>query len=754
MMRPIVSVVMTNYNGERYLAEALGSILAQTLTEFEILLVDDASTDGSVAIAQATAAKDARLHIQCLTKNIGPAAARNHALIASRGKWIAIVDSDDFIHPERLQRLVAAAEAVQADIIADDQLIFDNNHRAAPRRLLCGDLLSAATWITPAQYVNANRLFARTASLGYLKPLIRASIMARDDILYTENMHIAEDYDLILRLLVRGARFRLLPELLYFYRRHESSISHRLSPDALQSMVLADERFRDWAGERAIAPLRTALDARLASIQTAAAVEGTIANLKKRRKLAAFSMLIRHPGAIPIIARLASPGSLAARMRRGKRPAIQAAPPKPSRPVICVLSRQRLTAGSSGSVAYLLSLCRTLRDNGFSLRLVCPSPSVLGRVPLLRVAGDGDVFDSVAIRGTRRIGGIFVARNPLVFLRAAIGVIDRIAQRIGITALAPLTKSAPYSVGLPWTAEDFLYVASEASGQADIVLADYGFLTPGIPYVLRPDATSVVIMHDLFSRRPVAFASIGSQDSVAALNEADEAGMLARADLVIAIQSEEAAKARRMLPHGHTVLVAPMAIEPVFAAQAGEGDGLLFVGSVTAANIDGIQWFLREVWPRIRAQLPDIRLTIAGTVCNRLGSMGRLPGVVLLGHVPELADLYRRADVVIAPLRVGSGLKIKLVEALAHGKSVVATTVAAQGLPHLLEDAVAIADTPQDFTAQILRLLAEPDLRAERAAAALAIARRSFSPSVAYADVVGHLLAQYPAVRTPTPCAA
>jgi succinoglycan biosynthesis protein ExoO len=741
--RPVVSVVVANYNGQRYLAEALRSILTQSLTELEVLFVDDASTDRSVAIAEAMATKDRRLQVHRLTANAGPAAARTYALTLARGAWIAVVDSDDYIHPERLQRLVTVAEADDADIIADDQLVFDGTHHQAPRRLLSGALASAASWVTPAQYVLANRMCARATPLGYLKPLIRTSMLAEHHICYAETLRIAEDYDLVARLLARGARFRLLPELLYFYRRHDASISHRLSAATLRAMVAADTTFRIWAGARAVAPLQAALDARVASIHVVWAAETAIAGLKACRPLAALAAMVKQPGAIPIVARLATPPALIARMRRPTSSPSQAASPVPPRPTICVLSRQRLTVGSSGSAAYLLSMCRTLRESGFALHLICPSPAVLGRLPVLRIAGRGEIFDRVAVRGTYRIGGLYIARDPMVFLRAAIAVVDRVARHVGIAALSPFARPAAYAVGLPWTAEDLLFVAAESHGHADIVLADYGFLTPGIPYALRPGAASAVVMHDLFSSRPAAFASIGTPDSVATLGEAAEASLLARAGLVIAIQSEEATAARRILPRTSTVLVAPMAIESVATAQSGEGGGLLFVGSAAAANIDGMNWFLAEIWPLIRARYADTQLIVAGAVCARLSVPAGQHGVNLLGRVPDLAPLYRRADVVISPLRVGSGLKIKLVEALAHGKPVVATTVTAQGVAHLLTGAVALADRPRDFAEQVLDLLAKPQLRAMRAEAALAVARRSFSARTAYAGVVDHLRAQH-----------
>ncbi len=730
-MRPLVSVVVANHNGAAFLADALRSTLAQSLASFDVHLVDDASTDSSLAVAAGFAA-DPRLHIHRLPRNLGPAAARNHGLAAARGEWIAVVDADDIIHPQRLERLVAVARADAADIVADDLLLFEQNRLAPPHRLLRGRLAAAPSWISAVQYASANRLGSGTVALGYLKPMFRASLLSQFHLAYAEDLRVAEDFDLILRMLARGARFRLVPELLYFYRRHGASLSHRLPPQALASMVLADARFRSWAGPHAVAPLRRALDARLASIHTAMATEAAIAALKARTPLAALRAVAGRPAALPALARLASPLRLARRLW----PATPAAPM--AQPSICVLSRQRLTPGANGSSAYLLSLCAALRQAGFTLRLVCPSPGVMGRVPLLRVAGEGSVFERVAIRGTWRLGSLRLARDPLVYLRAALGVADRMARRIGITALGRLAHPAPYAVALPWSAADYLFVAAEAGGQADVVLADYAFLTPGIPYALRPGATTAVVMHDLFSARPAAFAALGATDSVAALAPAEEARLLAGAGLVIAIQAEEAQAARHMLPAGSAVLVAPMAMASVAAPQAGEGAGLLFVGSDTAPNVDGLGWFLAQVWPSIRAIRPDARLSVAGTVCRALPP-GPWPGVALLGRVAELAPLYRQADVVIAPLRAGSGLKVKLVEALAHGKPLVATSVAAQGVEALLDGAVALADTAPAFATAVLHLMADPALRAHHAAAALAVAQHSFSASAAYAGVIRHL---------------
>ncbi len=737
-MNPVISVIVANYNGERFLAEALRSILAQSFGSLEIILADDHSTDSSLDIAEAIAAQDARLKILRLAQTRGPAAARNAGIQAAKGTWIAIADSDDFVHPDRFRRLLAAAECDQADIIADDQIIFDNENNVPPQNLLNGALASAPSWITTAQYINANRQFSKTAALGYLKPMIRASLLARHQISYNETLQNSEDYDLILRLLTCRARFRLLPDALYFYRRHSASLSHRLAPGALAAMLAADTEFRHWAGPQAIAPLRAALAARRASLHTAQAVETAIAGLKAHAPRRTLAALLARPSAILPVARV-----LARRRQRHSQTTLPQA-----QKMICVLSRQRLIEGTNGSTAYLLSLCRTLRASGFRLQLVCPSPAVLGRIPILRAAG-ADVFETIAIRGTFRIGGIFIARDPRIFAQAALAVADRLANRLGITALKKRARPAPYAVAQPWAPEDFLFVAQATGGTADIVLADYAYLTAGIPYAARPGAACAVLMHDLLSSRPDAFARLGTADSVSPLDARREANLLAQAGLVIAIQPAEAESARAMLPENHHVVTAPMAITPVPAPQPGEGGGLLFVGSGTAPNVDAMGWFLTAIWPPLTARHPSLTLTLAGGICGHLGAAARQPGITLRGRVADLAPLYRQADIVISPLRAGSGLKIKLVEALGHGKPIIATSVTAQGVAPQVTAAMMLADTADSFAAAILHLLANPQARAQLATAALAAAQ-NFAPKTAYADVIAYLHARHlPAPTAP-----
>jgi succinoglycan biosynthesis protein ExoO len=229
------------------------------------------------------------------------------------------------------------------------------------------------------------------------------------------------------------------------------------------------------------------------------------------------------------------------------------------------------------------------------------------------------------------------------------------------------------------------------------------------------------------------FNRLGAADSVAAIEQQAEMVLLGKADAVVAIQAAEAAIVRACLPDRH-IIVAPIAITPVAEPQPGHDKSVLFVGSKTAPNIIGLRWFLEAIWPAVRSSVPDAVLLVAGSVCD---TVKPLPdGVRLLGSVRDLAAIYQRAAVVISPLQAGSGLKIKLIEALAQGKAVVATEATLQGVEQDVGRVVSAADDPADFAAAVIRLLSDEKLRLAQASAALELARTNFSPAACYSELL------------------
>ena len=114
-----VSVIIANYNGGEFIADAIRSACRQTIRNIEIIVSDDSSTDSSVRIVESLIAEDDRIRLVRSDVNGGPAAARNRALGIARGEWISVLDSDDLMHPRRLQLIIEEAVKSQADIVAD-----------------------------------------------------------------------------------------------------------------------------------------------------------------------------------------------------------------------------------------------------------------------------------------------------------------------------------------------------------------------------------------------------------------------------------------------------------------------------------------------------------------------------------------------------------------------------------------------------------------------------------------------------------
>jgi len=724
MKLPLVSVAIANFNGARFIEDAIASALEQDIGDLEVIVVDDASTDDSVARARRMARRDPRVRVEALAVNGGAGAARNRAFDLARGRWFAVLDGDDLMHPSRLSRLVALAEREGADVAVDDLLVFREDLPGVAGRFLRGRRARAPSWITPEDFALENRIFGRAPNLGYLKPVIRLQPWRAAGVRYHEALPNAEDYDLLMQLLAAGLRCRLDPFLGYFYRKHASSSSHRLSAEALDRMVRADAAFRAGLADPPAVLLR-ALDRRLDSIRTARAFTGAVEALKARRPLAAVRPLLRRPKAallfhMPLAARLS-------RLARRLAPARAGPPSGPGR--LCIVSRQRLVGRTNGSSTYLLDIAQAARRAGLAPHLVQPSPIVLGRWPVLRLRPEMEVFETIALRGVFRAGRLVITGDTAVWLAAARGAAAKALERLSLPSGWLNARKAPYAPAAPWTDEDRLFVARRARG-AQVLLADYVWQTEAFPYALTPAARTAVLMHDLFHRRAALFRQEAAADSVAVLDRDEELALLGRADAVLAIQREEAEAVKALLPRSEVVL-APMTARRRPAPQPGADGRLLFVGSNTAPNVLGMAWFFDRVWPEIRRADPDAALDVAGSVCRALGPAPE--GVRYLGVVGDLEPLYAEAGVVISPLTAGSGLKIKLVEAMAEGKACVVTSVTLQGVEPELGGAVARADAPEAFARAVSSLLRDRAAREALGARALDAVRAGFSPETGHA---------------------
>ncbi len=153
---------------------------------------------------------------------------------------------------------------------------------------------------------------------------------------------------------------------------------------------------------------------------------------------------------------------------------------------------------------------------------------------------------------------------------------------------------------------------------------------------------------------------------------------------------------------------------------------LVFTGKMDyRPNVDGVLWFARHVWPEIRRARPQTTWAIVGQRPHpRLDQLRSEEGITLTGRVPHIQPYLMSASIFIMPLRIGSGTRLKLIEAMATGMAVVSTTLGAEGFDLADQKELLLADTPQQWTDAVLQLLADAGRRAALGEAARAFASR------------------------------
>jgi glycosyltransferase involved in cell wall biosynthesis len=178
------------------------------------------------------------------------------------------------------------------------------------------------------------------------------------------------------------------------------------------------------------------------------------------------------------------------------------------------------------------------------------------------------------------------------------------------------------------------------------------------------------------------------------------------ADATIVVSQHEEELLNKMVP-GAAIHTVPLILEA--PGNSGNGfaqrRGIGFIGSyLHAPDVDAVRYFLNEIWPRIYAEMPDVEfLAIGADLPGEIASRCD-PGFIPTGYVEDLAKQFGKIRLTVAPLRFGAGAKGKVVSSLAHGVPCVASSIAAEGMALADEETVTIADTPQSFAENVVRL--------------------------------------------------
>jgi glycosyltransferase involved in cell wall biosynthesis len=208
-----------------------------------------------------------------------------------------------------------------------------------------------------------------------------------------------------------------------------------------------------------------------------------------------------------------------------------------------------------------------------------------------------------------------------------------------------------------------------------------------------------------------------------------EAELLRRVDHTIAMSHPDKVALRDVAPDV-PITVVPNGVDLTFYAQSNQAIpyDLLFTGKMDfRPNIDAVLWFGLQVLPLIQAQRPGTTFAVVGQRPHpRLEVLRNLPGVTITGFVDDVRPFLAGATIYVAPLRVGGGTRLKLLEAMVMGLPIVSTTVGAEGFPVINGQELVLADEPEIFANEVLDLLANPNRRARLGAAGRAFAQASY----------------------------
>ena len=226
-MTPAVSIIIPVYNTEKYLRECLDSILNQSLTEIEVLCVNDGSTDSSLEIMNEYAAKDPRVIVINSETNNGLAYARDLGLRQVTGKWVKFVDSDDLLPEGTLERQVKAAEADDADILVHTaESFYESGALAEHFKSYKNAYAIHGSYPT---VLSGSDYFQQATDNGDYHPsacirLYRAEFLAKHDLRFKKRLFSSEDEFFTLPATLYADRVRVLNEVGYLRRVRENSI--------------------------------------------------------------------------------------------------------------------------------------------------------------------------------------------------------------------------------------------------------------------------------------------------------------------------------------------------------------------------------------------------------------------------------------------------------------------------------------------------------------------------------------------------
>ncbi|MBP5547720.1 MAG: glycosyltransferase family 4 protein [Bacteroidales bacterium] len=270
----------------------------------------------------------------------------------------------------------------------------------------------------------------------------------------------------------------------------------------------------------------------------------------------------------------------------------------------------------------------------------------------------------------------------------------------------------------------------------DIVHVESIFLAPYLPTIRKYSTARVVLRtHNVEHRIWRQLADTEKKKlkrhylkHLALALRAYELDQINRFDGIACITDDDAETFKR-LGCRKPVTVIPFGIDtPIYDNFEAEENTLFHIGSMDwQPNADGIRWFLHDVWPAVHHDLPNLKLFLAGRKMPDDLLNANIDGVNVVGEVPNATDFMLSKQINIVPLRAGGGMRIKIIEAMALGKTVVTTNIGASGIQYSDGENLLIANTPEEFMTQLKRCTLDKELLRRIGDNARALVKKQYS---------------------------
>lgn len=409
-----------------------------------------------------------------------------------------------------------------------------------------------------------------------------------------------------------------------------------------------------------------------------------------------------------------------------------------------------------GASAYLMAMIDYFRKAGITVEWICINDSPAGgKTPWYVVGSRCHELVHLSVWQNIQIGRLCIRPLPLYdWLYSATSAFVRyVYRKMGGTRrvnrngeVRGSDKGLTPRSHLP-SARAVIFAARKLqAAPPDAVLANYIWAADVLDAAC-PETLRVLVTHDVQYERTASFKGYGLDSQIDTWDAATEARLLEKAQVLIAIQEEEAASLRKLAP-ACEVMTLPLPAIPQQNIAPQVPGRCLFVGSDQLHNVHGLYWFLWEVWPRILEKTPDATLHVCGSICSVFSeSSSQLQNVRFVGRVKDVGPEYAEAEVCVVPSLVGSGLKIKLVEALSYGRACVTTRIGLQGLMALENKAVRLANEPATFAASVNELLSDSKARRALELAARTYVTEHLSPEVVCQPLVDRIRQHATAVQ-------